>query len=66
MMSEDGHEHMIPIDPSIQGVQNSSLALDGQTVQQKQDMMHRLQSLEMERARMEREMETLRNAIYSG
>jgi hypothetical protein len=37
-----------------------------QDAQQKQDMMQRLQALEMERARMEQEMERLRNALFAG
>jgi hypothetical protein len=62
----------MPIDPSIQNLHHHS-GIETQDVQQKQDMMHRLQTLEMEqsridmeKARVQKEMEALRSAIYSG
>jgi hypothetical protein len=70
-----GDEDDMPIDPSIQGVHHNQHhhPMDAQSGQQKQDMMHRLQTLEMEQSRIDmeklrvqREMDALRNAIYSG
>jgi hypothetical protein len=79
-MPGDDEDDDMPIDPSIQNMHHPMHSnphqhhgMELQTVQQKQDMMHRLQTLEMEqnridleKARVQREMESLRNAIYSG
>jgi hypothetical protein len=79
-MPGDDVDDDMPIDPSIQNMHHPMHSsphqhhgMETQSVQQKQDMMHRLQTLEMEqnridmeKARVQREMEALRNAIYSG
>lgn len=60
---------MVPIDPNIHpsGTPNAEMAHnDIALVQQRQTMLQRLQTLEMERSRMDAEMQRLRSALLAG
>jgi hypothetical protein len=67
-MSPSADEHIVPIDPSMQHIPQAGADAgpDMTDPHQRQEIMHRLQTLEMERTRMEQEMERLRNALYTG
>ena len=61
-------EDLVPIDPNIHPPLAQANAVAGSEVEvthQKQSMLQRLQALEMERARMEEEMQRLRSALYT-
>jgi hypothetical protein len=61
-------EDLVPIDPNIHPPLTQANTMAGSEVEvahQRQNMMQRLQALEMERARMEEEMQRLRNVLYT-
>ena len=68
-ISSTADEDMVPIDPSIQPPMPSNIAMasnDAAAMHQRQSMLQRLHALEMERTRMDDEMQRLRDALLTG
>jgi hypothetical protein len=70
MRQPSAEHHLMPLDPDIQVQSHQGHVADAEdemaVVHQRQDMMNRLQQLEMEKARMEQEMQRLRGMLFVG